>query len=142
MNANAASAEPEWLRIARKELGVKEIPGGPNERIAQYRAVVDAPDDSDWCAAFAAWCLTQAGVKGPWTMAARSFLHVGTPLEKWRPGCLAIYWRVSPNDWRGHVGLALSEGLTTISTLGGNQVKAVSIRPYAKDRLLGYRWPS
>lgn len=140
--AVVAEAEPQWLAIARKELGVKEHPGGPNERIGQYLATVGGSEGDNWCAAFAAWCLLQAGIRGKYSPAAREFLKVGKPTE-FKPGCLVVLWRVSPSDWRGHVGFGVRATSKTISILGGNQGAdaRVSIRAYPSSRLLGLRWP-
>jgi len=137
----APAVEPPWVRIPRGEIGQTEhLPGG-NPRIQEYRAVVGAAPGENWCSAFAAWCLKQAGYSGPWTAAARSFLHVGDPLSEFRPGCIVVYWRVSPDDWRGHVHFGLKNGLM-ISGVGGNQNGAVSIKKYESDRALAFRWPS
>jgi uncharacterized protein (TIGR02594 family) len=134
--------EPPWVRIARGEIGQAEhLPGG-NPRIAEYRAIVGAAPGENWCAAFMAWVLTQAGYTGPWNAAARSFLHVGEPLSEFRPGCIAVLWRVSPQDWRGHVTLCLRDGIEQMTLLGGNQNGAVRISKYPKARLLGWRWPT
>lgn len=142
MSAQNAADEPEWLRIARKEVGVKEMPKGPNARIAEYRAVVGAPDGSDWCAAFFAWVMTRAGFKGPFSAAARANKKCGTKIDEWKLGCYAIYWRVSPDAWQGHINFPISApkgGL--IAGVGGNQGKAVCVRNYPESRLLGLYWP-
>lgn len=141
MTEQAPAVEPPWVRIARGEIGQTEhLPGG-NPRIQEYRAVVGAAPGADWCAAFAAWTLTQAGYTGPWTQAARSFLHVGTPLKEFRPYCYAVLWRVSPDDWRGHVAIALRDG-DQISLLGGNQGGMVRISKRPRAQLLGWIWPT
>ena len=135
-------SEPPWLAIARKEIGVKEIPGGPNSRIAEYREVVGAPEGSDWCGAYFSWVMTQAGFKGPFSAAARANKKCGTKIDEWKLGCYAIFWRFSPDDWRGHIAYALSApkaGL--VSCLGGNQAKSVCIRNYPESPLLGLYWP-
>lgn len=133
--------DPPWVRIARGEIGQTEHLPGSNPRIDEYRAVVGAPHGTDWCAAFMAWVMREAGYSGPWTAAARSFLHFGEPLESLRPGCVAVFWRGSKSDWRGHVTLALRDG-DMISCLGGNQHGSVRISKYPRARLLAYRWPS
>ena len=133
--------ETAWMRVARGELGVTEHAGGPNDRIRQYLATVQAPDGANWCAAFAAWCLEQSGYSGPWTGAARSFQHVGQALDSFKPGCIVVLWRESPDSWMGHVAFGVREGATTLTLLGGNQGGAVRQSVYSRKRLLGYRWP-
>jgi uncharacterized protein (TIGR02594 family) len=141
VTVRAVADEQPWVRIARGELGQAEPLPGANPRIAEYRSVVGAPHGTDWCAAFMAWVLAQAGYSGPWTAAARSFLHVGEPCEL-KPGAIVVFWRVSPADWRGHVGICVRPGSAMVTVLGGNQGGAVSVRKYPTSRLLGARWPT
>jgi hypothetical protein len=54
-------------------------------------------------------------------------------------GDIVVFWRVGENDWRGHVGFFISEHDEWIYCLGGNQGNEVSIKPYAKRRVLQYR---
>lgn len=138
---DASEPEPPWLAIARRELGVHEIAGGPNARIGQYLATVGGHAGDNWCAAFVAWCLTQAGVKGRYSPAARDMRHVGRQLEEPRLGCLAILWRGAPTSWMGHVGFVVRETPKTLSLLGGNQSDSVCIKAYPRARLLELRWP-
>jgi len=141
MSEQSPVVDQPWVRIARGEIGQTEhLPGG-NPRIAEYRAVVGAPHGSDWCAAFMAWDLRQAGYSGPWTAAARSFLKVGKPCEL-KPGAIVVLWRVSPDDWRGHVGICIKPGTHMIDLLGGNQSGAVKVKKYPASRILGCRWPT
>lgn len=54
------------LKVALKEVGVKEQPAGTNDgpRVKQYQAVTGAYRAA-WCASFVQWCLKQVGVKQP-----------------------------------------------------------------------------
>lgn len=133
--------EPPWVRIARGELGVREVAGAPNERVNEYLASVGAPPGSDWCAGFVQWVMEQSGIKGPGKPVARAWLHWGQSISQPRAGCVVVLWRVTPSSWQGHVALLLTEAPKTLVLLGGNQSKAVSIKRYPRDRLLGFRWP-
>jgi uncharacterized protein (TIGR02594 family) len=137
--------EPSWLRFAFDELlaGVAELPGPPTQpRIALYEKTVGmAPDDElPWCAAFVHWCLAQAGLAGTGKPSARSFTSWGNPTPP-RFGAVAVYWRVDPKGWQGHVGFVVGSSPGTLIVLGGNQGNAVSIELFSNAKLLGCRWP-
>lgn len=128
--------------VAKKELGVHEIPGPQNEqRIADYgkSTGVYEGDQTPWCANFVCWCIEQAGFKSTDRASAKSFMSWG---EK-SPGKVhdvVVLWRGSPTAPTGHVGFVHSfEPDGSIWILGGNQSDRVSIVKYPKDRLLGFR---
>lgn len=72
---------------------------------------------------------------------ARSWLKVGEPIEEkdMRPGDVIVFWRQSPNSWKGHVGFYVSRIGSYYMVLGGNQSHAISIAPYPVTRFLGAR---
>ena len=136
-----------WLDIAKGEIGEAEIPGDAhNPRIVQYHqetSLKASDDETPWCSSFIGWVMMQAGLSGTGRANARSWLDWGEKLDHPVLGCVVIFWRGSKDGWQGHVGLYMGEDSRgRILTLGGNQGNKVSIAPYAKDRLLGYRWPS
>lgn len=151
LELNGGSAELPWMTIARAELGVHELAGdATSKRIAEYyKAVHIDPshvDDSTtpWCAAFVAWCLTQAGFPGHYRANARSFLDVGVPLLQPKVGCIIVFSR-PPNPASGHVGfLAEMPGIlaSNVMVLGGNEGNSVRVSPYPASRILGWRWPT
>jgi len=67
-NMREMKREPEWLVIARGEIGQKEIKGGKhNPRILEYHATTTrkaTTDEVSWCSSFVNWCMTQAGYEG------------------------------------------------------------------------------
>lgn len=145
-----ASGEPQWLQIARQDLGIKEVPG-PESNPAIMRAwrYVDyepSPDDSKtaWCSAKMCEWAERAGLPSTRAPNARSWEKWGAVLKKPKPGAVTIFWRVSPSDWRGHVGLYLGPGDKpgTVKVIGGNQSDSVSIQDYSEAQLIGYRWPT
>lgn len=130
---------------AIKYHGVKEIPGkqhnsiivGWSQRILSW--VND--DEISWCSSFLNAMAENVGLEHSGKANARSWLDVGTPIENPVIGDVVIYWRVSPTDWRGHVGIFVGYSYDgkSILTLGGNQSNQVNISPYSVDRLLGFR---
>lgn len=132
--------DPPWLTIAKKEIGVKEIPGGPNARIEEYLAMLGGKPGNAWCSAFLAWVMTQAGLPHTHSLAARSWTKWQTPISQPRVGCVVVLSR-GTQSWQGHVGLLIRESPKTLTLLGGNQGDAVSIRPYPRSKLLALRWP-
>ena len=73
------------LKIARAEVGVAEV-GGNNRgrRVEEYLAAVGLGPGNPWCAAYVAWVMRQAEVRG-WPMTGDTWA-----LEDWarEHGCL------------------------------------------------------
>lgn len=137
------TSEPAWLQFARKDIGLRELPGAPTEpRIARWLSNLGAwwrDDATPWCGvAVAAW-MQQANVPLPkhWYR-ARAWLDWGVIVGP-AVGAVVVYERKGG----GHVGLVVgTDAAGNIMTLGGNQGDAVNIRPFARSRVLGYRWPA
>jgi uncharacterized protein (TIGR02594 family) len=98
-------------------------------------------DETAWCAAFVNSVLERAGYNGSKSLAARSFLTWGKEVTKPYPGCIVVFWRVSPRSWQGHTAFYVGETKTHVKVLGGNQSNAVNITEYPKSQVLGYRKP-
>ena len=135
--------EPLWLRIAREDIGLEEIPGKATApKIRQWLIGLNAwwtDDEAPWCGVAVAHWMQAAGEDLPvhWYR-ARAWLEWGSPLVKPLVGCVVVYRR----DAGGHVGLVVGQDRRyRLMTLGGNQGNRVSIAPFAVDRVLGYRWP-
>jgi uncharacterized protein (TIGR02594 family) len=140
------SGEPKWMKIARAELGVKEVAGpAHNPAVLGYFRDAGFPeiddDETAWCAGFANAMIERAGYNGSKSLAARSFLTWGKEVTKPYPGCLVVFWRVSPRSWQGHIAFYVGETKTHVKVLGGNQANAVNITEYPKSQVLGYRKP-
>lgn len=58
-------------------------------------------------------------------------------------GCVLVFWRGSPDSWKGHVGFYAGETDTHYLVLGGNQANQIRYSLIAKNRLRkdGARWP-
>lgn len=134
----------DHLRIALSQYAEKEIAGSQhNQDIVKYFKEVGQSwvkdDETAWCAAFVGYCLEKAGHKSTGKLNARSYLDWGTPTDTPNVGDIVVFWRGAPSGWQGHVGFFIREEGDKIYTLGGNQSNQVSIAPYSKDQLLGYR---
>lgn len=144
----ADAAPPRWLTIARAEMGQREVrgEGAHNPRILEYLATTSlgrwgrSRDETAWCSAFANWCMQRAGLEGTGSAMARSWLGWGIDLQEPRAGCIVVLARGAPPA--GHVGFYLQRDGEMVRVLGGNQANAVSVQPYPRARVLGYRWPA
>ncbi len=138
---------PAWYRVAKREMddGIVEFPGqSHNPRILEYHAsVVGGFDENEipWCSSFVNWCMEQSELKGTDSASARSWERWGKSLANPELGAVAVFWRESKTSGKGHVGFYVKETSTHVSVLGGNQGNRVTVDPYPKARLLGYRWP-
>jgi uncharacterized protein (TIGR02594 family) len=134
-----------WMKLAKAELGTKEVPGdGDNERVLEYHRIgapkLRAQSDSvPWCAAFVGWVLAKSNIPVTGLASARSYLNWGYKISKFKPGCVVVMKRGN-SSWQGHVTFGVSEGLLHVMCLGGNQGDAVSLVKYPKSSILGYRW--
>ena len=139
--------DPLWLVKARAYLGLKEYPGAQtNPTIAGWLARLKASwrdDETSWCGVFVAECVSEAGINPVSGFAgARNWLNFGIKLAAPTVGCIVVFWRDSPAGWKGHVGFVIGKDKNgNLMVLGGNQGDAVTIKPFGRDRVLGYRWP-
>ena len=137
----------QWFEIAKREIGVKEVPGIlDNPRIIEYHATTTlraTDDEVSWCSSFVNWCMEQAGYQGTKSAAAKSWLRWrgGQEIDQARSGCVIIFDR-GTEPWQGHVGFYVGEhGTEHVYVLGGNQSNQVQISSYRKRKIVGYRWP-
>ncbi len=136
----------ETIEIALSQYGVTEIVGqGHNPVILNYFKEIGhqwvTTDETAWCSAFANWVALKACLERSDALHARSWLKIGESTKDPQIGDVVVYWRESPNSWKGHVGffIGYSEDKKHIHTLGGNQSNMVCIKPYAAHRLLDFR---
>lgn len=100
------------LRIAIKEIGVKEYPAGSNSgpRVKQYQAATNLGGTGwPWCMAFVCWCYKQAGHSLPYpTASVGLFLSwatkVGDVVSRPLRGDLVCY-RFDADSWPDHVAI-------------------------------------
>ncbi|WP_018183973.1 TIGR02594 family protein [Kaistia granuli] len=139
--------DPKWVAIARGYLGLREIAGGRHDpKILEWWRAIGAPwfkdDETPWCGAFVGGALAEAGIAPPAKGAgasARAWLNFGVRLSRAAYGCIVVFER----SGGGHVGFVVGQDPHgNLMVLGGNQGDAVNIKPFARARVLGYRWPS
>jgi uncharacterized protein (TIGR02594 family) len=142
------SGEPEWMRLARADIGLKEKPGKAAEpRILEaFKCCAYEPasgDEDAWCSAMMCLWMESAGLPHTKAPNARSWMNWGSKLDKPKPGCVVVFWRGSPTSWQGHVALYVGPGKKpgTIRVLGGNQGNCVCEQDYSAAQVLSYRWP-
>lgn len=136
-------SEPNWMANARKYIGTAEIPGKQhNPTIIRWLKELRgwwSDDEQPWCGTFVGAVLRESGipVAKHWYR-ARDWLNWGVTIADAVPGCVVVYER----EGGGHVGFAVAlDQKGRILTLGGNQGNRVSIAPFDRWRVLGYRWP-
>lgn len=135
--------EPAWLVEARRHIGVKEIPGRTHEPriVAWWKKIRRGgikTDEVPWCAAFVGAMLEEVGIVSSRYESARSYMSWGIPIRTPVTGCIVVFARAGG----GHVGFAVADdGNGRLLVCGGNQSDQVSIAPFDKNRVIGYRWP-
>ena len=137
-----------WMKVACAELAM-DIRAARSARAAarvvDYFKYVklygqERSAKTPWCSAFANWCVVNSGAKGTGLSSARSWLEWGVPVSSPMFGSLVILTRPSAeNPKAGHVGFFVRQDQAGLWLLGGNQSNAVSIQPFEKSKLLGYR---
>lgn len=136
-----------WFNVAQKLIGLSEIAGGEHNPLILKMFAASGhswvkDDETSWCAAFVGYCLDKAGLKGTGELNARSYLDWGNKVDKIEKGAVAVFWRESPDSWKGHVAFCTGRVKPGyIEVLGGNQSNSVNKAWYPTDRLLGLRMP-
>ena len=132
------------VMLALSQIGTTEIRGRKhNPEVIKYFKDIGhdwvVSDETAWCSAFINWICKKSNLEFTGKLNARSWLSVGEEVYTSEVGDLVIFWRESKDSWKGHVGIYVSEINNRIYVLGGNQNNQVSIKPYHKSRLLGFR---
>lgn len=136
---------PPWIVTALAELGVSEIPGKENEkRILEYHSFTKlraTEDEVPWCSSYACFSMERSGFAGTRSAAASSWETYGNKITYPVFGCIAVLLRGSDATKR-HVGFFMGfHGKDSILLLAGNQGDKVSIEPFLKSHVVGYRLP-
>ena len=134
-----------WLRVAKNELGVTEIPGAADEpRITEYMESTSHPipphhvDEIPWCSAFVNWVMEHSGYPGTGSAWSQSWKNWGIPLTLPKTGAIVIF---SWGGNSGHVGFVWDWDEGGMYVLGGNQSDSVNITYFRYTHVVGYRWP-
>ena len=143
----------DLFTIAQRFLGVREVAGVTSNPLILAMLQLDASwvedDETPWCSGFPNFICWLVGAPRSRSLAARSWLLVGTsiPLTDARVGNdLVILSRgageqpgASVLAAPGHVGFYAGQDATRVFILGGNQGNAVSVAAFPKARILGIR---
>ena len=136
----------QLLKIAFNELGTEEIAGEKhNPEVLKYakdtKIAGITTDEVAWCSTFVNWVAWKAGLQYSGKANARSWLNVGTKVTVPEPGDVVVFWRESPQSWKGHVGffIGVSFDKKRVYCLGGNQGNRVSVSAYRIDNVLSYQ---
>lgn len=132
------------VQLAQRFLGTAEIPGAKTNPLIEWWLSLchlpEEPDETPWCSAFLnglAWILAMPRSH---SAAARSWLAIGkeVPLKDARSGNdIVVLKRGAPP--KGHVGLYISQDLTHVKLLGGNQGDEVSYQDFPIVDILAVR---
>lgn len=144
----ARGSKPDWISIAEKELGQKEVAGKQhNPRIVGYHATTSGAkdDETPWCASFVNWVLKQSGYEGAGSAWSHDWKAWGDGLAHPAVGSVAfIDWgKVDPNKkGKGHVGFVVGKTAKgRIVLLGGNQGETVRYTAFQAAHIQTYRVP-
>lgn len=134
----------EILNEMLQMYGLKEIVGKENnpQIVAMFKEIgYDWVDDDEtaWCSAALNYFCKKLGYERSGKLDARSWLKMPILVLKPSLGDIVVFWRGSPDGWQGHVGLFIAQDTTTVWVLGGNQGDMLCIKPYPRDKVLGYR---
>ncbi len=140
--------EPGPLVIveARKHIGVSEGGGDLNnpviiqwaKKIGGWVARYYTKDSIAWCGLYVGYVMWKTKKPlNPKMLSARSWEKWGR-LRREPPmlGDVLVFWRGSPESWKGHVGFYVGEDDMAYHVLGGNQGNKVSIVRISKNRLI------
>ncbi len=140
------------LDLARRFIGIKETDGSKSTPIVLAmlqlcdKSVLD--DSVAWCSAFCNFVCWLLDLPRSKSLAARSWLLVGTPVElaDAKPGDVVVLTRgggTQPGptviNAIGHVGFLDRFDGSMVWILAGNQGNAINVVPYPAGRVLGVR---
>ncbi len=136
----------QLLKIAFNELGTEEIVGDiDNPEVLKYAKDTGikgiTSDEIPWCSTFINWVAWKAGLEYSKKANARSWLNVGQKVSVPEPGDIVVFWRESPQSWKGHVAifLGISIDKKRVYCLGGNQGNRVSVSAYRMNTVLSFQ---
>lgn len=132
-----------WIAKARKQIGLREYAGSANNPtiISWLKRLKSSwlDDSTPWCGTFVAAMLEPDYPIATSWYRAKDWLNCGKKLDRPVYGCIVVFGRTGG----GHVGFCVGvDSRGNLMILGGNQGDAVNIKPFSRDRVLGYRWPS
>lgn len=131
--------------LAKTYLGTRELPGNQHNKtilgwLRRLMPSADA-DEISWCSSFVDAMAAETGYEQARKLTARSWLAVGEaiPAAMAQAGDVIVFWRESPDSWKGHVAFFQSWEGQKVRVLGGNQSNAVTSALYPRNQILGVR---
>ena len=139
--------ETSLYQVALNLMGIREIPGNDDNGFIKWclsLTTVPSPhhDEIPWCSAFVHGLCKILGIKPSGSAAARSWLAMGTPVDKDHAeiGMDIVILSRGGSPTAGHVGVfAGYDGPDKIKVLGGNQADMVCIRSFPRASVIGIR---
>lgn len=134
-------ADLPWIASARVHIGEREIKGAMHNPIIvgfwkAARLAGIKNDEVPWCAGFVGAMLESNGIRSARSDSSRAYLNWGERIDAPEYGCVVVFKR--PGG--GHVGFCVGvDHLGRLLILGGNQGDQVSILPFDRARVVGYR---
>jgi len=116
---------PKVVKLAQVEIGNGEV-GGNNK--GEFVKLYNKGFEASWCAGFVSYILSKANVvdlgyklsaKAIWNEAR----ELGWTVEVPQAGDLIVFWRESPNSWKGHIGIVEKVDDDYVYTIEGNKGK-------------------
>jgi uncharacterized protein (TIGR02594 family) len=135
--------------IGQQLIGTKELDGKADNHLIQAMIEtchwdLDVHDETPWCSAFINFVHKLCNLPRSNSLAARSWLSVGTPIylnDALPNGDVVILQRGLIGSGLGHVGffsaLKAPDGIVFI--LGGNQANQVNVSPFEIKDVVGVR---
>ena len=141
--------------LAQRFVGVRELPGNQDNAFIHSFLALDGGDMHDeiaWCSAFVNYCAWLLRLPRSKSLAARSWLAVGTPVDLDQAAVgfdVVVLKRGSGSpgpdvlNAPGHVGffagLQKVGGYPYVAVLGGNQSDSVKVSLFPAADILGVR---
>lgn len=131
--------------IASKFIGIKEVAGAVDNPQIMAMLRMDqswpANDEVPWCSAFVNYVAKLGGCERSKSLAARSWVNVGSFLriEDALPGFDIVVLSRGSNPAQGHVGFFHDVTDVGVLLLGGNQGNSVSVSEFSRDRVIAVR---
>lgn len=131
------------LDVAQRYLGAEEH--GQRQVLSRLIGNVGGgavdPVTTPWCAGFINGVLRASGLQGSGSLAARSFLNVGSPVYGTPAEGDVVVFSRGDDPSKGHVAFYAGPGSTpgTVRVLGGNQGNKVGFAEYPVASIIGVR---
>ena len=137
--------QTDLYRVAARFMGTKELAGATHSPQIMAMLHLDANwpsgDEVPWCSAFCNYIAWLLDVPRSRSLAARSWLAVGTPvpLDEAVQGRDVVIFSRGNNPAEGHVAFFGELRDDHVFVLGGNQSDAVTVTSYPRSRVVGVR---